>query len=128
MGIGSVLPKRTSCVGEIVSKNLVGIPVDFSGDLDLFYAGDSVAGDSSHDSCGSIRDGVFLGRKVSVGFAREFLEEASGLIKCPSRVVRKFSRLVPGRAQCLLEFLIQPVVVFFYADFQLSGDQGRILT
>src|SRR6266567_4625946 len=84
---------------KIFSKNLVGIPANFSGDLGLFYAGDSVVGHSTHDSCSSIRDGVFLGRKVSVSFAREFLEEAPGLIKCPSRVVRKFSRLAPGRAQ-----------------------------
>ena len=81
----------------------------------------SVAGDSSNNSCGSIRDGVFLRCQVSVGLAREFLEETFGLVKRSARVVRKLSRLVLRRAKCFLEFLIQPVVVIFYADFQLLG-------
>ena len=128
MGIVSALSERPGGAGEVVPQNLEGVPADFLWDLDFFYAGEGVSGNTSHNSRRSIRDRVFLSGKVSIGLAREFFEETSGFIKRTAGVVREFSCLVLGRAQSFLEFLIQPGIVFVYADFQLSGDQGRILT
>ena len=128
LGIVSALSERPGGVGEVVPQNLKGIPTDFLRDLNFFYTGDTLSGNTTHNSSGSIRDGVLLGSKVSIGLARELFKETSGFIKCSAGVVRESSRLAPRRAQSFLEFFIQPVVVFVYADFQLSGDQGRILT